>query len=261
MEYKEYIFYIVRMSFKYIFENDYDYLKTIEGLSDHLNKSVAMATLGYGKLNETILTLEGMSSFGNRLLLNNLCAIGGNYLEIGSWKGSTFISALYNNTSCNGTSIDFHQEFVDTVFNTTPAFLENNCKTHLTHGESYELITKDCFSDNMVLDSKYNIYFYDGYHRYIDQYKALTEYYKFLEPIFYYICDDYTIEHVEKGTKDALHELDIQVITEYKLFGNQSIQNSTTNGFWNGFYVALCVKRKNYPQFFNTEKYTHCFGN
>lgn len=115
------------MSFKYTFENDADYIHTLEGLSHHLNKSVALAVLGHGKLSEPIMMLEGMSSFANRLFLNNLCEIGGNYLEIGSWKGSTFISALYGNT-CKGTIIDFHQEFIDSPFTTTPAILENNCK-------------------------------------------------------------------------------------------------------------------------------------
>ena len=84
-------------------------------------------------------------------------------------------------------------------------------------------------------------------------------YYDNLKPIFFYICDDYSIDHVEKGTKDAFRDKNIQVITEYKLFGNQLLQTSTERGFWNGLYVALCVKKDEYPDYFHPEKYTHCF--
>jgi hypothetical protein len=242
------------------FLTDAHYLHTIEKYSDHLNRAVAHSILEIGKLPESVLSLEGMSSHGNRLLLNNLCDFKGNYLEIGSWKGSTFISALYNNPNCSGTSIDNHQEFKDSVFKTSAEELEKNCKENLVNNESYELITADCFSD-LNLTKKYDIYFYDGFHSYEDQYKAISHYYNNLESIFFYVCDDYSIERVEAGTKDAFRDLNIQVISEHKLFGNQLLPSCTSYGYWNGFYSALCVKRSDFPKHFRKEKYTHCFDN
>jgi len=243
----------------YKFKSEGDYLFNLEYFSNHLNVAVAKAILEEGKLPEHILSLEGMSSHGNRLLLNNLCHMEGCYLEIGSWKGSTFISALYNNPKCVGTSIDNHQEFKNSIFKTSAEELENNCKKNLVNGEQYELITADCFSSDIKLNKLYDIYFYDGWHSYEDQYNAIKFYYNSLKSFFYYICDDYSIDRVEKGTKDAFRDLNIQVITEYKLFGNQSIKASTERGFWNGIYVALCVKKDDYPEFFRAEKYAHCF--
>jgi len=247
------------MDLSCVFVSEQHYLYALEQYSNHVNTAVAKSILGMGKLPSSILSLEGMSSHGNRLLLNNLCEMGGNFLEIGSWKGSTFISALYKNPMCKGTSIDNHQEFKDCEFRTSAEELEANCKFNLVNSESYKLITADCFKDSITLPNLYDIYFYDGYHSYEDQYKAIKHYYTALKPIFYFICDDYSIDRVEKGTKDAFRDMNIQVITDYKLFGNQLIPSSTKRGFWNGIYVALCVKKEVYPQFFNPVKYAHCF--
>ena len=71
--------------------------------------SISNAERGISSLASEILKLEGMSSPKVRHLLNNLCALpGARYLEIGSYKGSTWISALYNNSSTliSSTSID-----------------------------------------------------------------------------------------------------------------------------------------------------------
>ena len=243
----------------YSFSSEAEYLHTLEKFSNHMNTSVAKSILGMGKLPQSVLALEGMSSHGNRLLLNNLCELEGKYLEIGSWKGSTFISALYNNPECKGTSIDNHQEFKNSIFKTSAEELERNCKTNLVNNEKYNLITADCFSDELNLTDKYDIYFYDGFHSYEDQYRAIKNYYNNLNTFFFYVCDDYSIDRVEKGTKDAFRDMNIQVITEYKLFGNQMIESSTKRGFWNGIYAALCVKKNDCPQYFRPEKYAHCF--
>ena len=241
-----------------------EYLLMLEHISNHVNTSVAKAILEMDELPEHIFNLEGMSSKGNRILLNNLCKLDDvcsdpSYLEIGSWKGSTFISALYNNSNTFGTSIDNHQEFKNSTFKTNAEELKHNCEKNLVNKEQYEFIVADCFSDDIKLTRQYNVYFYDGYHSYEDQYKAITHYYKYMKSIFIFICDDYSIDRVEKGTKDAFRDMNIQVITDYKLFGNQLIPASMTRGFWNGMYVALCVKKDDYPEFFNPKKYTHCF--
>jgi hypothetical protein len=239
--------------------NENKYLLRLDYLSTHVNKSVAKAILEIGNLPDSILNLEGMSSHGNRILLNHICSINGKYLEIGSWKGSTFISALYKNTMF-GTSIDNHQPFKDSICETSENELKDTCSKYLINGEKYELITADSFGNDLNLKGKYNVYFYDGGHTYEDHYRAITHFYNNLESMFIYICDDYSMDHIEKGTKDAFRDMDIQVITEFKLFGNQVIPSSTTSGFWNGLYVSLCVKKKSYPEFFKKEKYAHSFA-
>lgn len=238
--------------------NEVDYLYAIQGYSNHLHQAVAKAILGIGKLPKEVLDLEGMSSWGIRLFLNNLCDATGHYLEIGSWKGSTFISALYKNHFMFGTSVDHHQEFKGHMFESSHALLKANCERNLTNNESYTLISADCFAMQLP-ERPVDIYLYDGWHSYDAQYKALEYYYDSLKPFFFFICDDYSIDRVEKGTQDALRDLDIQVISEFKLFGNQLIPFSAKPGFWNGYYAAFCVKKKEFPEFFKKEKYAHCF--
>lgn len=239
--------------------SEHEYLSAIDAYNAHLHQAVAKSILGIGKLPQRVLELEGMSSYGNRLILNNLCAVKGRYLEIGSWKGSTFISALYKNPLCHGISIDHHQEFKGHMFESSTEILKANCEANLTSGESYELINGDCFELPIPEPNSIDIYLYDGWHSYEAQHKALTYYYDCLKPFFYFICDDYSIDRVERGTQDALKELDIQVISDFKLYGNQMLPRSTKEGFWNGYYIAFCVKKRDLPQFFKKEKYTHCF--
>jgi hypothetical protein len=242
------------------FEEDGMYVYNIHKYSCFLIQAVGKAIVGMTKLPKEIFELEGMSSSANRALLNNLCDGDGHYLEVGSWKGSTFISALFNNTQCKGVSIDSHKQFDNCEFKTTAEELEKNCKTNLTGGEKYTLLTADSFEYKFPADKKFDIYFYDGDHSYESQYKALTCMYDNLQPFFYYICDDYSLNRCEKGTKDALQKLNLEVITEFKLYGNQGIPECRYSGFWNGFYVAFCVKKDVYPQHFNEHKYTHYFS-
>jgi hypothetical protein len=67
-------------------------------LIQYVQLSVENAERGQSKLTPEILTIDGMSSPKIRHFLNNICSYpGASYLEIGCWKGSTFVSALYKN--------------------------------------------------------------------------------------------------------------------------------------------------------------------
>jgi hypothetical protein len=55
--------------------------------------------------------MDGMSGNKTRHLYNNICSLNGaNYLEIGTWKGSSFISTFYEN-HINSIVIDNWDEF------------------------------------------------------------------------------------------------------------------------------------------------------
>lgn len=238
------------------------HIMTIIRYDTHLHNSMGKTLTMDTKLVKEILDLEGMSSHKIRILLNNLCSdIDGSYLEIGSWRGSTFISAMYKNNNIFGISIDHHQEFANHRFATTSQMLEDNCKAHLTHNEQYKLITADCFKVKLPLSNKFNIYLYDGAHDYEAQYKALTYFYHNLNTYFYFICDDFSTGPIEDATRNALRDLNIDVVSEYKFFGNQTFPGGSTTGFWNGYYVAFCVKKDDIPEFYPKDtKPIHRFG-
>jgi len=77
----------------------------------HTEKSIENSNNAISKLTPEILAIHDgdscMSSHLVRHLLNNICSFEGcNFLEIGSWRGSTFQSAIFNN-NLKATSIDF----------------------------------------------------------------------------------------------------------------------------------------------------------
>ena len=221
-------------------------------ITSNVDKAVAKAILGQSKLSPEILALEGMSSDGIRHLLNNVCElVGGSYLEIGSWRGSTFISALYKNADVKALSIDHHQEFEKVEqFKTTADMLADNCKQMLVHNEQYQLVTADCFNIEIDPNWKFNIYLYDGYHSYECQYQAITKFYKHLEDVFIYICDDFSCHNIEDATRSAFRDMNIEVISEHKMYGYQNVDSCRKEGFWNGYYIAVCVKRLSFPLFY-----------
>ena len=60
-----------------------------------------------GKLTDAERQLFGQSSIKLKCLLNNLCSKDGTrYLELGSYRGSTLISALYGNPKSDAVSVD-----------------------------------------------------------------------------------------------------------------------------------------------------------
>jgi hypothetical protein len=86
----------------------------------HVLNSLSLAYINRSKLTQEILALEGFSGTKTRHLYNSICsAPWAKYLEVGVWKGSTFVSALYNNTHCNATAIDNWSAFSGSFSNLT----------------------------------------------------------------------------------------------------------------------------------------------
>ncbi|WP_349318026.1 hypothetical protein [Chitinophaga sp. MM2321] len=161
-------------------------------------------------------------------LLNNL--VQGAYLEIGTWKGSTLIAALYGK-QIRATAIDDfsqfggpHKEFLANTANLTFAFLNGDCFNTLqieAVGEGNEY------------------YFYDGGHTEQDQYNALVMYIGKMAGEFVYIVDDWNHEPARTGTRKAIADLQLHVIEEHELF---TPGNGHRETWWNG--IAIFRLRK-----------------
>ncbi len=204
-------------------------------LVEHVKESIKNAELGISKLNPSILNLHGMSSDKVRHFLNNICSLpNGKYLEIGVWKGSTFISALYKNNLAEAIAIDNWSEFAgpkkefeNNLFNFLPA----------TFYSFYEI---DCFKfDLKNIKNKINIYFYDGAHTFQDQRMAFTYYNEIFEDTFIAIVDDYNHQPSHDGTQKAFTELGYKILFEKILPANF---NGDIQNWWNGIYVAVVSK-------------------
>ena len=184
---------------------------------------------------DDILSIRGFSGakykrFANRLLSKEIVK---NYLEIGVWNGSTAIAALRGNHSrLNHTVIDDfsqfggpRQEFVD------------NWK-QLIGGEP-NLIDQDCFSFNPIERgiSNIDVYFYDGDHQEINQYRALQHYYDSMAETFIFMVDDWSYPIVQNGTYRAINELELKTLHKEEFYSADD-----SSGWWNGCGIFVLQK-------------------
>lgn len=211
---------------------------SIDLLKSHIDNAIRCSQTNQTQLPKSVFSLEGMSSRKNRILLNAICQVAAllptRYLEIGVWKGSTFISANYGNPMEFSVAIDNWSEFGGPK----TEFLRNGVN-YL--GNKFQFIDGDCFSShtiNRLKDHKFDIYFYDGNHSERNQYLAFKKYDHLLDDVFIAIVDDWSWPQVKSGTLKAFEELQYQIIKKFEIDTNQS----DPHGYWNGLIVALIRK-------------------
>jgi len=204
----------------------------------HVKQAIKNAQNKKSKLSSEVLHIEGMSSAKGRHLLNNLCNVPNvKLLEIGSWKGSTFISALYRNKKNVKVaySIDNWSKF-------------GGPKTEFTRNLSKFLpaypikaYDQDSFKfDPKTITEKINVYIYDGSHTAKDQERALTYYRSVFADLVVFICDDWRRTDVQEGTISGL------VKSGYDLLYHKVLPSAKPDDYetwWNGYYVAVLKKR------------------
>jgi len=228
---------------------------TLDQLIDHVNNSVRNADMNISKINNDIMSIEGYSGKKTRHLYNNICSIPNmTYLEVGTWKGSSFVSAIYQNLTLTPIAIENwsqfegpKQEFIDNV--------EKICKTD-TGLQKYHFIEKDCFqvteSDINQFSESIDIYMYDGEHSRESHTKAITHFYKLLSKYSIIMIDDWRngpggIEgphrgwkNVLDGTFDGLISSPLLVHHKVERFSYQELNGS--EDYWNGVLILVCER-------------------
>lgn len=215
---------------------------TVEELIEHVEISLNKSDQNISKLTSSILSMRGMSGKKTRHLYNNICELkNANYLEIGTWQGSSFISSIYEN-ELNAVAVDDWTEFSGPK----KIFFENVKK--YVGDYKYNFIEKNCFE---IAESDFNesidgvdIFLYDGAHDYESQKKAITFFYKFFSKFVIIMIDDWRGDGnwngVIQGTYDGIEESGIKI---HKFFERKSTQE--TNGgenYWNGVGIFICEK-------------------
>jgi hypothetical protein len=203
----------------------------------HVMRSTSNADARKSQLTPAILQLEGMSSPKVRHLLNNLAARPGTrYLELGVWKGSTLVSALYQNatTAPGAVAIDSWTagDVQEACMRVCGQYLEPT---------AYRLYRADCFAidPRQYIPQPINLFFYDADHSFESQLQALTHYDCVFDDLFVAVIDDWNDESVQDGTRAALELLDYQVLYEIEL---PARWNGDLENWWNGLYVAVIRK-------------------
>jgi len=216
---------IFQLSFASVFNDE-------EALIQLVKRAIERAEAGCSKLSEKVLKIEGMSTPKVRHFLNNLCEIeGGSYLEIGVWKGSTTVAALYQNASFleSAIALDNWSEFGGP----RRSFIWNIRKFLGKKGVEFHEV--DCFSivPEEVIHTPVNLYFYDGAHSALDQEKGFTHFDSIFDDLFVAIVDDWAWEQVQEGTATAFEKLGYDILFSKELY----------DGWHNGLFVAVLKKR------------------
>jgi hypothetical protein len=212
----------------------------IETYKSHIETAFYNAENNISKITSEIIAMEGMSGTKTRHFYNNLLNIeDARYLEIGSWKGSSVCSAMYNNKA-TVTCIDNWSEFGGPK----SEFLANFNKFKGNNNAFF--IEKDCYKVNTFRLPKFNIYLYDGNHTNESHYKALSYYYNCLDDIFIFIVDDWNWEDVRDGTYRAIKYLNLKILYEKEIrltWDNSSTpEPKLSQTWWNGIYVTILQK-------------------
>lgn len=183
-----------------------------------------------------------LGSLQIRHLMNNLGSICERFIEVGSHRGGSFVSATYGNTNIKyATAIDDYSEnFHDG--DAKADFIENSKK--YTYPETIvKQISKDCFKVDLKkdLDGPYDFYLFDGNHSFESQEKAITYFAKAMTNEFILVVDDYSWDAVKKGTQSGIKIAELEIIFEEELWDGIEGNNE---GWWNGTYVALLKQTK-----------------
>jgi hypothetical protein len=234
-----------------IMENniEHPYSKEVMDKIFHVVKSYYKAFNNSSKISTNtpeggdILNYKGMTGKKTRHLYNNLMEFpNAKYLEIGTWYGSSSISAVYKNT--------LNALFIDNwcQFNGDKKIFQEAIQTYLTKDSNCQLLESDCWKvDINKIPKDFNIYLYDAGHKEEDHYKSLTYYYNNLQDNFIFIVDDWCWGDVRDGTWRAISDLNLKVRFCHEIFVSDEEKinfpnHSGRDSWWNG--VAIFVLEK-----------------
>ena len=178
---------------------------------DHIEKCLVKTNNNESKLHNDLLKMEGMSGKKTRHFYNNLCSLDNiRYLEIGTWKGSSLCSAMYNN-SMTCVAIDNWSEFGGPKAD----FSENFHKYRGSNNAKF--MEKDCWDVDVSTIGRFNVYMYDGNHNHDSHYKALNHYLPCLDDVFIYLVDDWNWPWVRDPTLEAIRDNNIDIVYQKEI--------------------------------------------
>jgi hypothetical protein len=189
-----------------------------------------------------ILNYAGYTGTRTRHFYNNICNREGvRYLEIGTWSGSSSISAVYKN--------NISALFIDnwSQFNGDPDVFTRVIKRFSGDSKCF-LLESDCWKVDKTTIDTFNVYLYDGAHEEEDHFKALDYYIEKMDSTFVYIVDDWNWEEVRKGTMRGIKENNLfieysftKILDDDDIIGMPNHKGKT--GWWNGIGVFVLTKQ------------------
>lgn len=211
-------------------------MNTVSMFSEHIETSIRAADRYSSKCTKGLLQMEGMSGKKTRHFYNNLCAMpDARYLEIGTWRGSTFCSAICGN-SLRGVAIDnWSYSASDRVaFDTnTRAYIGSN---------DIKVIQNDCWNVSAEdIGMKCNLYLYDGDHEEDSHARALTHFVASMDNTFIYIVDDWNDLRVRVGTFRGISEAGITIGYKREVYTSDDNSHAKVYGPESDWHNGICI--------------------
>ncbi len=162
----------------------------------------------------SILQMRGMSGRKFRHLLNNLCSTEGlTYAEVGTWSGSTFLSAMYGNGEIKGITCDNWSQFggpKDLFIESYTSFRSWDEQAELLSTCQHLAVDADFRKVDFNEWGPIDIYFFDGPHSRQDQMDGILAAWDALSDVAIILVDDWNWAGPRLGTFDAFDRVGIQ---------------------------------------------------
>jgi hypothetical protein len=208
-------------------------------LTSHVKSALDAAMLGQSLIAPPALEITGMSGRCYRHFINNLVRATpeSRYLEIGTWAGSTLCAAISNNL-VHATAIDNWSQFGG-----PKARFEANLARFKTPQADVRFIESDFRTVDYSGIGKFNIYFFDGPHRYQDQYDGLVVVRPALDRQFIFIVDDWNMKQVRDGTRRTMQDNGFSSLFSIEI--RTSLDNSVPkphgamSDWHNGYFICI----------------------
>lgn len=215
-------------------------------LIKHIDESIHWGEKEVSKLTQDVMNIHGITSNKIRCFLNNICSIGGTYLEVGVFRGATFCSAIYQN--------DIHAIGLDNFAspNLTPMGVSQKLASYLKqritvspqedflrnvklfgNPEQLDVYKTDYTTFDYTQLPKLDIVFYDGDTRYHDQYVTLKKIIPQFSNQTILIMDDWNWN--SGAVEKVLEEENLFVTHRRELYTS----GEDMEDFWNGLGIFL----------------------
>lgn len=205
-----------------------------------LKEAFRLSLVGSNDLPGWIVQMPGMSGKRYRGMINTVVRLTpmSVYMEVGSWTGSTACSALAGNV-CEMICIDDW-----TQFGGPKGEFQANIERANTRNSSVRILETDFRRvDFSSLNSKANIYVFDGPHNENDQYDGIIMALPALQDRFLLVVDDFNLARVREGTSRALADGGLQVEASIEIrtnaFGLGPARFCEDSDWHNGYLLAI----------------------
>ena len=196
------------------------------------------------QLPEDVFDVVGFSGRKFRMFLNNLMKVVDNprYLEIGLFHGASFVPAIYNNR-VRAVGVDNWE----VRGNRPEPFMENYNRFKHELADT-EIVSQDFRKVDYEKVGPFNILFFDGPHRYEDQYDGINLPLPAMDDQFILIVDDWNWDRVRKATFDVLRDVNLKINYQIEVrttFANDPaplVQAGRTSEWNNGIFIGLVTK-------------------